>query len=91
MTEKKVIVTLIDSNGSDLGDYELTADQRIERLYPGLIETLCRYALHFERREISLGLRDGGRTVPIPDGDTLTAHGVQDGCYLHILPGGSAG
>lgn len=87
MTEKKVIVTLIDIDGSDLGDYELAADQRVERLYSGLTETLCRYALHFERREFSLGLQEGGRTVPIPDCDTLSAHGVQDGSYLHILPG----
>lgn len=82
MKEKKAIVTLLDEDGSDLGDYELATDQRVERLYPSLIETLSRYAMHFERRRIALCLAN--EKEPIPDRDTLVAHGVEDGCYLRI-------
>lgn len=89
MKEKRVIVTLLDVNGSDLGDYELALDQRVERLYPSLIETLCRYALHFERREITLCVRDDQTLVSIPAKDTLGEHGVQDGSYLYVRSGGN--
>ncbi len=88
MSEEKVIVTLLGADGSDLGDYELSANQRVERLCPALVEVLCRYTLGFERCAISLCLNDAGRLVPIPDQDTLAAHGVRDGSYLRILPRG---
>lgn len=87
MAEEKVMVTLLRADGAELGDYELPANRRVERLLPVLVEALCRYSLGFERSEITLCLDEPGGPVPIKAGETLASCGVTDGRYLRVMPG----
>lgn len=86
MAEEKVMVTLLRADGAELGDYELPANRRVERLLPVLVEALGRYSIGFERGEIALFLDGPGGSSPIGPGETLASCGVTDGSYLRVMP-----
>lgn len=86
MTPNMVIVTIQTNSGQCWGDYELPATLPVSKFRGLLLQALVQHAPHqfnsWQGRELTLSFQG----KPIPEGDTLAAHGVWDGSFVTVQP-----